>query len=67
MLSPGTPGDTVTLMQDPAETKLGPAVRPGATLTILDGDLQAGGWMYQVRRDDGVKGWIAEKRLRLKP
>lgn len=67
MLSAGTPGDTVTLMQDPAETKPGPAVRPGTTLTILDGDLQAGGWVYQVRSDDGAKGWIAEKRLRLKP
>ena len=23
-------------------------------------------WAHSVRTDDGVKGWIAEKRLRLK-
>ena len=65
----GTPngGDMVTLMQDPAETKPGPTVRPGTTLTILDGDLQSSGWVYQVRSDDGLKGWIGENRLRLKP
>ncbi len=67
MLSPATPGDTVTLMQDAAGTKPGPAIRPGTTLTILDGDLQNGGWVYSVRSDDGAKGWIAERRLRLKP
>jgi hypothetical protein len=33
---------------------------------VLDGDLQPGGWVYSVRTDDGVKGWIPEKRLRLK-
>ena len=40
--------------------------RPGVTLTILDGDLQPGGWVYSVRTDEGMKGWISEKRLRLK-
>ncbi len=67
MANPAAPGDMVTLMQDPAETKPGPAIRPGTTLTILDGDLQAGGWVYSVRSDDGAKGWIAERRLMLKP
>lgn len=67
MSSPATPGDTVMLTQDPAGTKPGPAIRPGTTLTILDGDLQISGWVYSVRSDDGAKGWIAEKRLRLKP
>jgi hypothetical protein len=67
VLAPATPGDMVTLMQDPAGTRPGPAVRPGTTLTILDGDLQPSGWVYSVRSDDGAKGWIAEKRLRLKP
>jgi hypothetical protein len=64
---PGAPGDTVTLTLDPTGIRPGPAVRPGAILTILDGDLQAGGWVYSVRSDDGAKGWIQERRLRLKP
>lgn len=67
ILNPAAPGDTVTLMQDAAGTKPGPAIRPGIALTILDGDLQSGGWVYSVRSDDGAKGWIAEKQLRLKP
>lgn len=67
VLPPATPGDTVTLMQDAAGTRPGPAVRPGTTLTVLDGDLQAGGWVYSVRTDDGAKGWIGERQLRLKP
>ncbi len=67
ILSPATLGDTVTLMQDAAGTRPGPAIRPGTTLTVLDGDLQSSGWVYSVRSDDGAKGWIAEQRLRLKP
>ena len=67
VLSPATPGDTVTLMQDAAGTKPGPAIPPGTALTILDGDLQSNGWVYSVRSDYGTKGWIAERRLRLKP
>jgi hypothetical protein len=51
---------------DPAGAKPGPVVRPGETLTILDGDLQPHGWVYSVRTDEGTKGWIGEKRLRLK-
>lgn len=66
-LDPATPGETVALSLDPAGTKPGPAVRPGTTLTVLDGDLQATGWVYSVRSDDGTKGWIPERRLRLKP
>jgi len=62
----GAPGEMVTLTMDPAGTKPGPSIRPGVTLSVLDGDLQAGGWVYSVRTDDGVKGWIPEKRLRLK-
>ena len=65
--NPAAPGDTVTLMQDAAGTKPGAAIPPGTALTILDGDLQSSGWVYSVRSDYGTKGWIAEKRLRLKP
>lgn len=66
-VDPALAGSTITLFQDPAGTKPGPAIRPGTELTVLDGDLQPSGWIYSVRSDDGVKGWVAEKRLRLKP
>jgi hypothetical protein len=66
-LDPTATGDTVALSLDAAGTRPGPAVRPGMTLTILDGDLQPGGWVYAVRSDDGAKGWVPERRLRLKP
>lgn len=66
-VDPALAGGMITLSQDPAGMKPGPAVRPGTGLTILDGDLQQNGWIYSVRSDDGVKGWVAEKRLRLKP
>jgi hypothetical protein len=64
---PTTPGEKVTLMQDPAGTKPGPAIPPGTILTILDGDLQSSGWVYSVRSNYGTKGWIPEKQLRVKP
>jgi hypothetical protein len=64
--NPTIPGETIPLSLDPAGTKPGPVVRPGVTLNVLDGDLQPNGWVYSVRTDDGVKGWISEKRLRLK-
>ncbi|MEK7305578.1 MAG: hypothetical protein AAB034_05445 [Nitrospirota bacterium] len=66
-VDPALAGGMITLSQDPAGTKPGPSVRPGTGLTILDGDLQQNGWVYSVRSDDGVKGWVVEKRLRLKP
>lgn len=64
---PAAPGEKVTLMQDAAATRPGPAIPPGTSLTILDGDLQNSGWVYSVRSGYGTKGWIAEKQLRLKP
>lgn len=64
--NPTAPAETIPLSLDPAGTKPGPVVRPGVTLSVLDGDLQPAGWVYSVRTDDGVKGWIPEKRLRLK-
>ncbi|HKY72868.1 MAG TPA: SH3 domain-containing protein [Nitrospira sp.] len=64
--NPAAPAETIPLSLDPAGTKPGPVVRPGVTLNVLDGDLQPGGWVYSVRTDDGAKGWISEKRLRLK-
>lgn len=35
-------------------------------MTVLDGDIQPSGWMYWVRTDEGTKGWVSEKRLRVK-
>jgi len=64
--NPTAPAETIPLSLDPAGIKPGPVVRPGVTLSVLDGDLQPAGWVYSVRTDDGVKGWIPEKRLRLK-
>ena len=64
--NPTAPAETIPLSLDPDGTKPGPVIRPGVTLSILDGDLQPSGWVYSVRTDDGVKGWIPEKRLRLK-
>ena len=67
LADPAAPGEKVTLMADVAGTKPGPAIPPGTSLTILDGDLQNGEWVYSVRSDYGTKGWLAERQLRLKP
>jgi hypothetical protein len=60
------PGGNIPLFADSSSSKPGPTIRPGISLTIMDGDLQPGGWMYWVRTDDGATGWVSEKRLRLK-
>lgn len=60
------PGGSIPLFADSSSSKPGPIVRPGISLTVVDGDLQPAGWMYLVRTDEGTKGWVAEKRLRLK-
>ena len=60
------PGGSIPLFADSSSSKPGPIVRPGVSLTVLDGELQPGGWMYVVRTDEGAKGWVSEKRLRLK-
>jgi len=67
LADPTNPGEKVVLAQDAEGTKPGPAIPPGTALTILDGDLQASGWVYSVRSDFGTKGWLAEKQLKLKP
>ena len=60
------PGGSIPLFADSSSSKPGPIVRPGVSLTVMDGDLQPSGWMYLVRTDEGAKGWVSEKRLRLK-
>jgi len=60
------PEGNIPLYAEPSAGKPGPIVRPGVSLTVMDGDLQPAGWMYLVRTDEGAKGWVSEKRLRLK-
>ena len=61
-----TPDGNISLFAESSSNKPGPIVRPGVLLTVIDGDLQPGGWVYLVRTDEGAIGWISEKRLRLK-
>jgi hypothetical protein len=63
---PMAPGDGIPLLMDSFGAKPGPIVKPGVTLTVLDGELQGNSWVYSVRTDEGTKGWVPEKRLRLK-
>lgn len=65
--NPGAPREKVALTRDAAGTTKGPAVPPGTVFTILDGELQDGGWAYYVRSDYGTTGWLQEKQLRAKP
>lgn len=60
------PGVSILLFADSLSSKPGLNVRPGVSLTVMDGDLQSGGWMYLVLTDEGAQGWVSEKRLRLK-
>ena len=61
-----SPDGNILLFAESSSNKPGPIVRPGVLMTVMDGDLQPGGWVYLVRTDEGAIGWISEKRLRLK-
>ena len=63
---PTRPKSSVPLFVDAVGTKTSTTVLAGATLTILDGDYQKRGWVYSVRAQDGRKGWVPERSLRLK-
>lgn len=67
ILDPAAPGGSLSLSADPAGTRPGPKVSPGAPLTVLDGALHNNSWVYSVRTKDGAIGWIAEARLVPKP
>lgn len=60
------PKSPIPLFVDAIGSKTSTTVLAGATLTILDGDYQKRGWVYSVRAQDGRKGWIPERSLRLK-
>lgn len=36
---------------------------PGSTLVVMDADLQNFSWIYSVRTEQGVTGWVAETNL----
>lgn len=57
---------TVFLSFDSAGVLPGPLVKPGSTLTVVDGELRNNTWMYSVRTEDGAIGWIQESRLKIK-
>ena len=61
-----SPDGNILLFAESSSNKPGPIVRPGVLMTVMDGDLQPGGWVYLVRTDEGAIGWVSEKRLRLK-
>lgn len=63
---PTRPKSPIPLFVDAVGTKTSTTVLAGATLTILDGDYQKRGWVYSVRTQNGRKGWIPERSLRLK-
>ena len=67
ILDPATPGGPLSLRGNPAGTKPGPKVSPGATLTVTDGELEKNTWVYSVETNKGAVGWIAENRLMAKP
>lgn len=52
------------LTADSAGKKPGTATAaPGSTLVVLDADLQNFAWVYSVRTEQGVTGWVAELNL----
>ncbi|MEP7150106.1 MAG: hypothetical protein ABI856_00195 [Nitrospira sp.] len=64
--NPSRPNSPVPLFLDAAGRKTSTTVQASAALTVLDGDYQQSGWVYAVRTEDGRKGWIPERGLRLK-
>ncbi len=63
---PTKPAGPLLLSSDPAGATPGPTVTPGATLTVLDADLQNNVWIYSVQTERGATGWISEERLKAK-
>ncbi len=63
---PSRPNSPMPLFVDSVGTRTSTTVPASAALTILDGDYQKNGWVYAVRTQDGRKGWIPERSLRLK-
>jgi hypothetical protein len=58
------PNAPIFLTMDAAGMRPGPTVRPGSTVTVLDGELHDNTWVYSVLTEEGAKGWIPERRLK---
>jgi hypothetical protein len=64
---PDLPPGPVPLTIEAGGTRSSFTIRPGATVTVVDGELRNNAWVYAVRTEDGAQGWIQEKRLKAKP
>lgn len=64
---PALPPGPVPLTIEAGGTRSSFTIRPGATVTVVDGELRNNAWVYAVRTEDGAQGWIEEKRLKAKP
>ncbi len=64
---PAMPTQLLYLQADTTGTRPGPVVRPGAILTVMDGEIRNHSWIYAVRTEDGAKGWAPENRLKARP
>ena len=54
----------ITLSRDAQGTELGPKVKTGELLTVVDGAFIKNTWMYLVNTKSGAKGWISEHQIR---
>ena len=54
---------SATLLGNASGTRPGPSVKMGEILTILDGEMVGGNWVYQIRTQSGATGWVSEKSL----
>lgn len=63
---PSRPQSPVPLFVDSTGTNTATTLPASTTLIVLDGDYQKTGWVYAVRTEDGRKGWVPERYLRLK-
>ncbi|MGH7252456.1 MAG: hypothetical protein ACREIE_01530 [Nitrospiraceae bacterium] len=64
---PALPPGPVPLTIEAGGSRSSFTIRPGATVTVVDGELRNNAWVYAVRTEDGAQGWIQEKRLKAKP
>ena len=52
------------LMGDPTNSQPGPIIKGHEKLTILDGNHQITGWVYQVQSESGKTGWISGEKIK---
>ena len=63
---PSRPGAPIALFLDSAGSLPGPTVPASTTLTVMMVTWKNAAWIYAVRTNDGLRGWIAEKHLKFK-